>query len=101
MNQLVRTVITGSPRTVASQQNFWAAMRPGSMGPMGESMGAVATATWWSTVSSASSANPRAWPTMAIDWPNPSPRMAGIMLEAASSGVLPNSMMSPTTAGAP
>jgi hypothetical protein len=37
---------------------------------------------------------------MAIDWPNPSPRMAGIIDGSASSGVLPKSMMSPTTPGA-
>jgi hypothetical protein len=45
MNQFVRTSMTGVPRTVPSQVNDWAATCPGLIGPMGESMGAVATAT--------------------------------------------------------
>src|ERR1019366_2086445 len=49
MNQLVATVMTGSSRTVATHRNFWAAMRPGAIGPIGESIGAVATATSWDT----------------------------------------------------
>ena len=47
MNQFVRTVTTGSPSTVASHVNRCAATRPGSIGPIGESIGAVATATSW------------------------------------------------------
>src|ERR1019366_9037626 len=100
MNQLVATVTTGPPRTVATHRNYWAAMRPGWIGPIGEMIGAVATATSWETVSPGSRPKPRAWPTIRMDWPNPSPRMAGIMDASASSGVLPNNMMLPTTSGA-
>lgn len=48
VSQLVRTVITGSPSTAACQVNRCAATRPGSIVPMGDSTGRVATATSWS-----------------------------------------------------
>ena len=47
MSQLTAAVMTGSPSTRPSQRKRWAATRPGSIGPMGESMGAVATAISW------------------------------------------------------
>ena len=39
----------------------------------------MASATSWLTTNSGIECEPRAWPTMAIDCPNPSPRMPGIM----------------------
>ncbi len=45
MNQFVRTVITGSPRTAACQVKRCAATCPGWIGPIGESIGFVAMDT--------------------------------------------------------
>ena len=44
MSQFTAAVITGSPSTSPSHRKRWAATRPGSITPMGESIGAVATA---------------------------------------------------------
>ena len=44
MSQFTRTVITGSPRTVPCQVKRCAATWPGAIGPIGESIGCVATA---------------------------------------------------------
>ena len=101
MNQFVRTVITGSPRTVACQVKRCAATWPGWIGPIGESIGSVATATSCFEIFLSSSAKPSASATMSIDCRKPPPITASIGLFAACSGVLPNSISSPTTSGAP
>ena len=44
MNQFTAAVTTGTPATSPSHRNRWAATVPGSIGPIGESIGAVATA---------------------------------------------------------
>ena len=45
MNQLTSTVMTGTPRTVYCHVKRWAAVWPGSITPIGDSIGRVATAT--------------------------------------------------------
>ncbi len=75
--------------------------RPGSMGPIGESIEAVATDTSWLRRFSASRSKRRASATMSIDCSKPSPSLASMGLCSTSSGVFPKSMISPTTNGAP
>ena len=58
-------VTTGTPSTSARQWNRRAATSPGSMTPIGESIGAVATATSWS-VSMCGSASK---PICMVRWP--------------------------------
>ena len=97
MSQLTRTVTTGSPPTVPCQVMRWAATVPASSTPTGVSIGRVATAVSMVAGLSASSVQPSAWATRSIDWPKPSPSSPSIGLAAASSGALPNSMISRTT----
>ena len=92
---------TGSPSTTASHVKRWAATVPGWIGPMGESMGAVATAISWVVRSWGSTSKPSSSATMKIDWRKPPPRASIMTLARASSGVLPNSIQSRTTSGAP
>ncbi len=101
MSQFTAAVTTGSPRTVPSQRNRWAATRPGSIGPMGESIASVATAISWVVRSSGSRAKPSSSATIHTDWRKPAPRASAMMLVRASSGVLPNSIQSRITSGAP
>ena len=100
MNQFVRTVMKTVPPTVASHVKRCAAMRPGGIGPIGESIGFVATAISWRVVFSGSSSTRSSAATMSIDWKKPFARNWTIGLCAASSGVFPKSMMSPITPGA-
>ena len=101
ISQLTVAVTTGSPSTVASQVNRCAATVPGSIGPMGESIGAVATAISWVVFSWGSTSKPISSATMKIDWRKPPPSASIMTLARASSGVLPNSIQSRTTSGAP
>ena len=78
-----------------------AATSPGPIGPIGESIGAVATATSWVVRSSSSMANPSTSATIRTDWPNPAPSRSAITLVAACSGVVPNSIQSRITSTAP
>ena len=68
---------------------------------MGDSIGAVATAISCVVRNSESTANPSASATMCTDCPNPAPRASAMMLPRASSGVLPKSIQSRMTSGAP
>ena len=70
------------------------------MTPIGESIGAVATATSWVVRSSGSIGKPISSATMRIDCWKPWPRTFSMMLVCATSGVAPNSMMSRTTSTA-
>ncbi len=69
MNQFTAAVITGVPRTVPCQRKRCAATRPGAIGPIGESIGAVATATSCVTRNWSSSAMPSASAIIHTDWP--------------------------------
>ena len=71
------------------------------MDPIGESMGAVATAMSWVVRNCGAMSNPSSSATMKIDCRNPAPRASAMMLVLASSGALPNSIQSRTTSGAP
>ena len=73
MCQLTAAVITGSPSTSPCQQKRWAATRPGSITPIGASIGCVATAIEW-VVRSSSRVTPMASATMSIDWQKPPAR---------------------------
>ena len=101
MSQLTVAVTTGVPSTVASQVNRCAATVPGSMGPIGELIGAVATAISWVVLSCGSMSKPISSATMKIDWRKPPPSASIMTLARASSGVLPNNIQSRTTSGAP
>ena len=101
MSQLTAAVTTGSPSTVASHWNRCAATVPGSMGPMGESIGAVATAISCDVRNSGSMSKPSTSATMYTDWPNPCPRASIMMLWRAAAGLWPKSIQSRTTSGAP
>jgi hypothetical protein len=101
ISQLTRAVITGSPRTVPCQLKRCAATRPGAIFPIGESIGAVATAISCVVRFSASSAKPSASASRSTDCRKPAPSSFAIGLAFACSGVLPNSITSEITAGAP
>jgi hypothetical protein len=68
---------------------------------MGESMGAVATATSWVVRRPSSRAKPSSSATIHTDWRNPPPRTSAITLVRACSGVVPNSIQSRMTSAAP
>ena len=93
MNQLVRAVATGSPRTSPSQVKRCAATCPGSIVPIGDSIGAVATDTSWVLRISGSKSKPSASAIISIDCEKPSVSSINIGLVFACSGVFPNSMM--------
>ena len=88
MSQLTAAVITGSPSTRPSHRKRCAATVPGSIGPMGESIGAVATAISWVVRSSGSRSKPSSSATMHTDWRNPAPRASAMMLVARLLGRL-------------
>ena len=85
----------------ASQWNRRAATRPGSMTPIGESIGAVATATSWVVRSFGSEPKPISSTIIRTDCLKPPPSSPSIGLASASSGVPPNTMMWRITSGAP
>ena len=99
MSQFTAAVMTGSPSTVPSHRNRCAATVPGWIGPMGESIGAVATAISWVVRNRGSMSKPSTSATMWTDWPKPVPSAAVMMLWRATSGVWPNSIQSRTTLG--
>ena len=74
---------------------------PGSIAPMGESIGAVATAISWVVRSSSSRRKPSSSATMRTDCPKPPPSTAGMIDACAASGVAPKSIQSRMTSGAP
>ena len=100
MNQFTAAVSTAVPSTRPSQRNRWAATSPGWIGPIGESIGSVATATSWVVRSSGSMGMPKVSAIIRTDWPKPRPRTVAITLVFASPGVAPNSITSRTTSGA-
>ena len=68
---------------------------------MGESIGAVATATSWVVRRCSSMAKPSSSATIHTDWRKPPPRASAMMLVRACSGVVPNSIQSRMTSAAP
>ena len=101
ISQLTAAVTTGSPSTRPSHRKRCAATRPGWIGPIGESIGAVATAISWVVRSDGSRSKPSSSATMWTDWRKPAPSASAMMLWRDSSGVLPNSIQSRITSGAP
>ena len=82
MNQFTVAVTTGTPSTSAPQWNRRAATSPGSITPIGESIGAVATATSWASRSSGSAAKPSSATTIRTDGRKPPASRAAIGLPA-------------------
>ena len=89
MSQLTVTRTTTSSPTSASQWNLRAATWPGSMTPIGESIGAVATATSCEERTIGSAANPILSTIMRTDWMNPPSSSFCIGPVSAFSGVSP------------
>ena len=88
MSQLTRAVITGSPSTSPSHRKRCAATRPGSITPIGESIGAVATAISCVVRSSGSRSKPSSSATMWTDCRKPWPRMSAIDARSRHLGLL-------------
>jgi hypothetical protein len=97
---LTATRTTHCSPTQASQQKRWPATRPGSITPMGDSIGAVATATSWEVRISASGEKPSTSRHIRTDCLKPPLSRPSIGPPDASSGVPSNIMMWRTTSGA-
>ena len=89
MNQLTVTRTTGSSPTSASQWNLRPATCPGWMAPIGESIGAVATAISWVARIFGSALKPISSTHILTDWMNPPSSSFCIGPVSAFSGVSP------------